>query len=38
MAGDIPLIGNFTYDGLTSIGVYRNGVWYFDSNRDGTVD
>ncbi len=38
MAGDVPLIGNFTYDGLTSIGVYRNGVWYFDTGRDGTVD
>jgi len=38
MAGDVPLVGNFTYDGLTSIGVYRNGMWYFDTGRDGTVD
>ena len=38
MAGDIPLVGNFTNDGLTSIGIYRNGIWYFDTNRDGTVD
>ncbi len=38
MAGDIPLVGNFTYDGLTSFGVYRNGIWYLDTNRDGTAD
>jgi (2Fe-2S) ferredoxin len=38
MAGDIPLTGNFTSDGLTSIGIYRNGSWYFDTNRDGSVD
>ena len=38
MAGDVPLVGNFTYNGLTSIGVYRNGVWYFDTTRDGIVD
>ena len=38
MAGDIPLTGNFTNDGLTSIGIYRNGTWYFDTNRNGTVD
>jgi len=38
MAGDVPLVGNFTYDGLTSLGVYRNGAWYLDTNRDGTSD
>jgi hypothetical protein len=38
MAGDIPLTGNFTSDGLTSIGIYRNGTWYFDTSRDGSVD
>ena len=35
MAGDIPLVGNFTNDGLTSLVIYRNGVWYLDTNRDG---
>jgi hypothetical protein len=36
--GDIPLVGNFTNNGLTSLGVYRNGMWYFDTNRNGTTD
>jgi len=38
MAGDIPLVGNFTYDGLTSFVVYRNGLWYIDKTRDGKSD
>ncbi len=38
MAGDIPLVGNFTYDGLTSLVIYRNGIWYLDTNRNGTSD
>ena len=38
MAGDIPLVGNFTYDGLTSFVVYRNGIWYIDKTRDGKSD
>lgn len=37
-AGDVPLVGNFTSDGLTSLAVYRNGTWYLDTNRDGTAD
>jgi (2Fe-2S) ferredoxin len=37
-AGDIPLVGNFTYDGLTSLVIYRNGIWYLDTNRDGKAD
>jgi hypothetical protein len=38
MPGDIPLVGNFTFDGLTSLVIYRNGIWYLDTNRDGTAD
>jgi len=38
MAGDIPLVGNFTNDGLTSLVIYRNGYWYLDTNRDGASD
>ena len=38
MAGDVPLVGNFTTDGLTSLAIYRNGVWYLDTNRDGVVN
>jgi hypothetical protein len=36
MAGDVPLVGNMSYDGMTSLIVYRNGIWYLDTNRDGT--
>ena len=38
MAGDVPLVGNFTSDGFTSLVIYRNGIWYLDTNRDGAVD
>jgi hypothetical protein len=37
-AGDIPLVGNLATDGLTALVVYRNGLWYADTNRDGSVD
>jgi len=36
--GDIPLVGSFTTDGMTSLVVYRNGLWYIDTNRDGAAD
>jgi PKD repeat protein len=38
IAGDVPVVGNFTPGGLTGIGVYRNGIWYLDTNRDGVAD
>jgi (2Fe-2S) ferredoxin len=38
IAGDVPLVGNFTSDGLTSLVIYRNGLWYLDTNRDGTMN
>lgn len=33
--GDQALSGDFTGDGITKIGVYRNGSWYIDYNGDG---
>src|SRR5664279_1038125 len=27
-AGDIPLVGDWTGDGRTRIGIFRNGSWY----------
>ncbi len=33
--GDVALTGDWTGDGVTKIGVYRNGDWYFDMNGDG---
>jgi len=36
--GDIPLVGNFTTDGMTSLVVYRNGLWYISTKRDGNAD
>jgi len=35
LAGDIPVAGDWTGDGKTKIGIYRNGVWILDLNGDG---
>ncbi len=37
-AGDVPLTGMVAAGGKSSLVIFRNGVWYFDDNRDGTVD
>ena len=29
-AGDTPLVGDWTGDGRTKIGIFRNGNWYLD--------
>ncbi len=34
-AGDVPLAGDFTGDGVPNIAVYNNGVWKIDTNGDG---
>ena len=38
MPGDVPLVGNISPGGKTSLIAYRNGLWYIDTNRDGTTD
>ncbi len=39
-AGDIPVVGDWTGDGITKIGVYRDSAkaWYLDMNGDGIWD
>ncbi len=36
--GDQPVVGDFNGDGTDEIGVYRNGTWYIDINRDHVID
>ena len=38
LPGDVPLTGSVTGDGMTSLIIYRNGMWYIDTNRNGTSD
>ena len=38
MAGDIPVVGDWNGSGTTKIGVFRNGVWYLDTNGDNKWD
>ena len=36
--GDVPLVGNISPGGKSSLIVYRNGDWYIDTNRNGAAD
>ena len=36
MAGDIPVVGDWNGSGTTKIGVFRNGMWYLDTNGNNT--
>lgn len=36
--GDQAFSGDFTGDGITKVGVYRNGNWYIDYNGNGVWD
>ena len=38
LPGDIPVIGDWTGDGKTKVGVFRNGSWYLDMNGNGMWD
>jgi hypothetical protein len=35
---DLPVVGDWTGDGKTKIGVYRNGSWYLDTSGSGAWD
>jgi alpha-tubulin suppressor-like RCC1 family protein len=37
-AGDVPLVGKIAPGGMSSLIVFRNGIWYIDTDRNGTVD
>ena len=38
LAGDIALVGSVGVDGLSSLIIYRSGIWNIDTTRDGIVD
>jgi FtsP/CotA-like multicopper oxidase with cupredoxin domain len=37
-AGDIPVTGDWDNNGVTDVGVYRNGIWYLDMNGNRVLD
>ena len=38
LTGAIPVVGDWDGTGVTRIGVYWNGAWYFDMNNNGQWD
>ncbi|MGO9254963.1 MAG: G1 family glutamic endopeptidase [Bryobacteraceae bacterium] len=38
LAGDQPVAGDWLGTGVVSIGVFRQGAWYFDLNNDGQFE
>jgi hypothetical protein len=36
--GDVPVVGDWTGDGKTKVGIYRNGTWYLDLTGNGHFD
>jgi C1A family cysteine protease len=35
---DVPVVGDWTGDGVTKIGIFRQGYWYLDKNGNGGWD
>jgi hypothetical protein len=35
---DKPVVGDWNWNGLTKIGIYREGMWYLDNNGNGAWD
>jgi hypothetical protein len=38
LAGDVPVVGDWTGSGRTNIGVFRRGTWFLDLNGNGRFD
>ncbi|HEY3836791.1 MAG TPA: Ig-like domain-containing protein, partial [Bryobacteraceae bacterium] len=40
LAGDLPVVGDWTGDGQAKVGIYRpsSGTWWLDANNDGVFD
>jgi len=38
LAGDLPIAGDWTGNGVRKVGVFRNGTWYLDMNGNGVWD
>ena len=38
MAGDIPVVDDWNGNGITKIGLFRNGTWYLDTNGNNSWD
>ncbi|TAN39348.1 MAG: hypothetical protein EPN25_11840 [Nitrospirae bacterium] len=38
LTGEVPVVGDWTGDGITKIGVYMDGIWYLDLNNNWQWD
>ena len=38
LLGDVPVVGDWTGDGIAKLGIYRRGEWFKDLNNIGTWD
>ena len=36
--GDVPVVGDWDGTGTSKIGVFRNGVWFLDTNGNGASE
>lgn len=37
-ATDLPIVGDWTGSGTKGIGIFRNGIWFLDTNGNGVLD
>jgi len=38
LLGDVPVVGDWTGDGIAKVGIYRKGEWFLDLNGNGVWD